>query len=119
MMNIEHIVKDTSIKVKYIIIPIRNLQISAVSRLNNGINNGGLWNAYDELSQIKFYKNILTNYIYISTKYDVNTIYIDFDKMINNKIYLFNKLKNILDEKNIEFDNFSNVYDEVSLSCKP
>lgn len=119
MMNIEHIVRDTSIKVKYVIIPIRNLQISALSRLNNGINNGGLWNAYDELSQIKFYKNILTNYIYISTKYDVNTIYIDFDKMINDKIYLFNKLKNILYEKNIKFENFSNVYDEVSLSCKP
>ena len=77
-----------------------------------------LWCANDELSQIEFYKNILTNYIIISTKYDINTIFIDFDKMINDKIYLFNKLKNILDEKNIDLEKFSCVYDEVSLSSK-
>ena len=47
--------------------------------------NGGLWGVVDELSQIDFYKNILTNYIFISTKYDINTIFIDFNKMINDK----------------------------------
>jgi hypothetical protein len=39
--------------------------------------------------------------------------------MINDKIYLFNKLKKILDEKNIDLEIFSRVYDEVSLSSKP
>lgn len=33
--------------------------------------------------------------------------------MIKNKQYLFNKLKNILDEKNINFKTFSDIY-EVS-----
>jgi hypothetical protein len=119
MMDIENISKDTSIKIKNVIIPIRDLKISANSRVKHGKKNGGLWNAKDELSQIDFYKNILTNYLIISTKYDINTIFIDFDKMINDKIYLFNKLKNILDEKNIDLEIFSQVYDEVSLSCKP
>jgi hypothetical protein len=117
--DIENIAQDTSITIKYVIIPIRNLQLSAKSRLTHGENFGGLWCAKDELSQIEFYKNILTNYIIISTKYDINTICIDFDKMINDKIYLFNKLKNILDEKNIDLEKFSCVYDEVSLSSKP
>ena len=99
-MDIENISKDTSIKIKNVIIPIRDLKMSAKSRVKHGKSAGGLWNANDELSQIDFYKNILTNYIIISTKYDNNTIFIDFDKMINDKIYLFNKLKNILDEKN-------------------
>jgi len=117
--NIEDIVKDTSIKIKNIIIPIRDLELSAKSRLKHGRKNGGLWNATDKLSQINFYKNILTNYIVISTKYNINTIFIDFDKMINDKRYLFNKLKNILDEKNIDLKTFSGVYDEVSLSSKP
>jgi len=39
--------------------------------------------------------------------------------MINDKKYLFNKLKKILDEKNIDFDTYSNIYDEVSLTSKP
>ena len=119
MENIEHIVKDTSIKIKNVIIPIRALEMSAQSRVKHGKKAGGLWNAKDELSQISFYKNILTNYIFISTKYDINTIFIDFDKMINDKTYLFNKLKIILDEKNIDLETFSLVYEEVSLSSKP
>lgn len=80
IMDIETISKDTSIIIKNVIIPIRDLKISAKSRVNHGKQNGGLWNAENELSQIDFYKNILTNYIIISTKYDINTIFIDFDK---------------------------------------
>ena len=119
MENIEHVIKDTSIKIKNIIIPIRNLKKSAESRVKHGKLHGGLWNATDELSQINFYKNILTNYIVIATKYDINTIFIDFDKMINDKIYLFNKLKHILNEKHIDLDTFSRVYNEVSIISKP
>jgi hypothetical protein len=119
IQDIEHIVKDKSIKIKNIIIPIRDLEMTANSRVKHGREAGGLWNAKDKLSQINFYKNILTNYIVISTKYDINTIFIDFDKMINDKTYLFNILKNILDEKNIDLETFSRVYDEVSLSSKP
>lgn len=117
--NIEHIVKDETISIKCVIIPLRHLKMSAQSRVKHGYQNGGLWNASDEISQIEFYKNILTNYLFISTKYEINTIFIDFDKMINDKIYLFNKLKNILDEKNIDLETFSAVYDEVSLTSKP
>ncbi len=104
---------------KRCIISIRDLKLSAISRVKHGKQNGGLWNAADELSQINFYKNILTNYILISTKHDINTTFIDFDKMVNDKAYLFNKLTNILREKNIDFETFSRVYDEISLTSKP
>jgi len=119
MSDIESILNDKSIIVKNVIIPIRNLKKSAMSRVKHNNQKGGLWNATDKLSQISFYKDILTNYIYISTKYDISTIFIDFDKMINNKTYLFNKLKIILDEKNIDFKTFSKIYDTVSLTSKP
>ena len=119
MSDIEKIIQDKSITIKNVIIPIRDLNISAKSRVKHGYENGGLWCANDELSQINFYKNILTNYIFISTKYDINTIFIDFDRMINDKTYFFFKLKIILDEKNIGLDDFSLIYDEVSLSSKP
>ncbi len=118
--DIDNIVMNKSIKIKYVIIPIRDLKLSAISRVNHGKGkDGGLWNAIDETSQINFYKNILTNYLLISTKHEINTIFIDFDKMINDKQYLFNKLENILNEKNIEFETFSCVFDEVSLNSKP
>lgn len=119
MVNIENIMKDPSVKIKTIILPVRNYKQSAKSRVKHGNKPGGLWCATDEASQINFYKHIMSNYMYIMTKYDINTIFIDFDKMINNKTYLFNKLKNILDEKNISFETFSNIYDEVSLNSKP
>lgn len=114
MANIENIIKDESIKIKKIIIPIRDYESSAISRVSHNKNKGGLWNATDKKSQIEYYKDIISNYIYISTKYDINTIFIDFGKMVNNKKYLFNKIKSIIDEKNINFKFFCDVYDEIS-----
>jgi len=49
------------------------------------------------------------------TKYEINTIFIDFDKMISDKAYLYNKLSSVLNEKNISFDIFSTIYDEITL----
>lgn len=119
LSNIKIILEDTSVIIKTVIIPIRDLKSSAMSRLKNNNSTGGLWNAVDESSQIQYYKDILTNYLYFMTKYDINTIFIDFDKMITDRKYLFDKIKNILDEKNIDFEVFSNVYDTVSLTSKP
>jgi hypothetical protein len=118
--QIKNIVEDSTIKIKTIIIPIRDFKLSAISRKNNGSRvPGGLWNANTVENQIDYYKNIMTDYVHIMTKYDINTIFLDFDKMISDKIYLFNKIKNILDEKNIDFYLFSSVYDEVTLTSKP
>ena len=119
MIEMENIIKDPLIKIKAVIIPIRDFKSSALSRVKHNNIKGGLWNAVDEETQIQFYKDILSNYIYIMTKYDINTIFIDFEKMINDKNYLFNKIKFILDENNIDFHTFCNVYDEVSINSSP
>jgi hypothetical protein len=116
--NISLILQDTSIKIKLIIIPIRNYKLSAISRTNHKNKTGGLWNANDEKTQIQFYNKIISNYIFFMTKYEINTIFLDFDKMVNDKSYLFDKLKFIFHEKNINFDMFSSIYDEVSLTSK-
>ena len=116
--QIPEIISDKTVKIKTIIIPIRDYKLSAKSRVSHAQNCGGLWNATDEETQIQYYKDILTNYIYYMTKYDIHTIFIDFDKMVSDKEYLFNKIKSILDEKNIDFDVFSNIYDEVTLTSK-
>jgi hypothetical protein len=46
--NIAHILADTSVKIKTIIIPIRDYELSAISRVNHGTQNGGLWNAVNK-----------------------------------------------------------------------
>ena len=52
------------------------------------------------------------------TKYNIPTIFLDFDIMISEPKYLFDKLENILNEKNISFDEFLNVFQIVSKTCK-
>ncbi len=117
ILNIHNIIDNH--KIKFVIIPIRDLILSAKSRVNNCNETGGLWNAIDEEEQIVFYNKIIANYIYIMTKYDIPTIFIDFDKMISDEEYLFNKLKIILDEKNINFEFFSNMYKIASETSRP
>jgi hypothetical protein len=117
--NIKFILEDPSVIIKKVIIPIRDLRMSAKSRVKHNKSNGGLLDATDEESQIKYYNKVLANYMYFMTKHDIDTIFIDFDRMISDKAYLFNKIKSILDEKNISFERFCDVYDEVSLTSKP
>lgn len=119
LTEIKDIVQKPNIKIKKVIIPLRDLTLSARSRVKHGNQKGGLWNATNEKSQIDFYKNALTRYLLISTKYDIDTIYLDFDRMVNDYRYLYNKLKTILDEKNIDLEKFRLVYDEVSANSKP
>lgn len=119
MHNINHIIQDKTVKIKYVIIPIRDLKHSAMSRAKNGNNNGELVNATDEATQLQYYKDILTNYLYCMTKYELNTVFIDFDKMVKCPHYLFDKLKVILEEKSINYEEFYTVYNEVTNISKP
>jgi hypothetical protein len=105
-------------KIKQVIIPIRNLEASAKSRASRSKENGGLWNAENEKEQLEFYKNILSNYLEYMVKHDIPTLFLDFDQMVNNKYYLFVKIKHILDEREITFEKFSEVYTEASESSR-
>jgi hypothetical protein len=118
------ILNDSRIKIKYLIVPIRKYEDSASSRAFNtsigGINcNGGFWDASNEEEQLAIYHKEMANLIYLTTKHDIKVIFLDFDKMISNQEYLFEKLKIILDEKNIQFELFSNIYKEAELTSKP
>jgi hypothetical protein len=124
LQDIEQIVNDPSVKIQTIILPIRDFVTSARSRVH--IANvaqlkhapGGLWGAVDEASQIEFYKDIFIQYMYTMTKYDIPTIFLDFDRMVQDKTYLFEKLQSILVEKQVDFALFCRVYDEVSGTSK-
>jgi hypothetical protein len=116
---IESIINDPSVRIKCIILPIRKYQESAKSRVGHGTNYGGLWNASNEDEQCQFYNKLMANYMYIMTKHDIPTIFLDFDRMIHSKEYLFEKLKGLFTEKAITFDTFSDIYEKVSLTSRP
>jgi len=80
---------------------------------------GGLWNASTEDEQLEFYHTLMANYIYLMTKYNIPTIFINFERMITDKQYLFTILRSVLEEKQIDFDLFSTIYDDVSRTSKP
>ena len=50
----------------------------------------------------------MANYIYTMIKYDIPTLFLDFDKMTTDKNYLFEQLRFILDEHNINTEEFIN-----------
>jgi len=108
-----------SIIIKCVILPIRKYEESAKSRVRHGTAAGGLWNASNEDEQCQFYNKIMANYMYIMTKHDIPTIFLDFDRMIHSKEYLFEKLKGLFTEKAISFDTFSDIYEKVSLTSRP
>jgi len=116
---------DFNINIEYMIIPIRDYNKSAKSRLKNGIDindtipGGSIGNVIDESSQVLYYNKIMSEYLYYMVKYDIPTIFIDFEKMISDKLYLYNKLKVVLDKKNISIDNFNKYYDIATESSKP
>jgi hypothetical protein len=120
LRDIEKIVKDKNTIIKCVLIPIREYAASAKSRARHGINRGGgLWNAETEDEQLDFYHEMMANYVYVMTKYDIPTIFIDFQRMISDKQYLFTTLQSFMKEKEIGFESFSSIYDNVSLSCQP
>jgi len=117
--TIENIYNDDKYNIKYVIIPIRDYRKSAMSRVSHKNNKGGLWKAKDLSQQILYYNKIMSNYIYMMAKYEINTILLDFDKMVNDSQYLYDKLKIILDEKDITFDKFLEEYNFASETSKP
>jgi hypothetical protein len=64
----------------------------------------------DRFDQESYYEKHLALYIQCMVKYEIPTIFIDFNKMINSPQYLYEKLKIILDEKNISLEMFNKAY---------
>jgi hypothetical protein len=118
VFDIENILNE--VKIKYMIIPVRNFQDSAMSRVKNGQGRcGGLWESSDLESQVIFYNKITTKYLLFMVKYDIKTIFIDFDRMVTNPKYLYDILNPILDEHNIDFATYLDAYNISSETSKP
>ena len=115
---IKEVIRD--VKIKMFIIPVRDYNLAAESRVKNKeYRNGGLWNAKNKEEQVLFYHKIISEYVLLMAKHEIPTLFLDFDKMVSDKVYLFNKLNVILSEKNISIEKFASVYDNASESSAP
>jgi len=115
--NIEEIVNKY--KIELVIIPVRNYEKSAISRVRHENNCGGLWNADNYDNQLVFFHKIIANYLYCMTKYEIPTIFLDFDKMTNQPYYLYEKLGSIFKKNSINYSFYLKEYNFASETSKP
>ncbi|QKF94462.1 hypothetical protein QKU48_gp1004 [Fadolivirus algeromassiliense] len=104
-------------KIELVIVPMRDLNESAQSRVNNGKKAGGLFNATDLKSQVAYYNKALDILKTDCNKNNIPILFIEFNKMISNSEYLFNLLKPVIN--NISFQAFNDAYIRASEMSKP
>jgi len=110
LINADDVVKR--VKVKHMIVPIRDYEKSAESRVRLGNERGGLWDATNKEEQIQVYYRMMSKYMYDMVKYDIPTIFLDFDRMVTSSQYLYEKLYPMLDR--IDYETFHRVYEETN-----
>ena len=114
--HIKNVMK--TVKVKYMIIPIQDYEKSAESREKLGGLRGGLWEASNKEEQIKSYYKMMSEYMLNMVRYDIPTIFLDFDRMVSSSEYLYEKLKSMMEEENVEFEKFDKKFQEVNFIQK-
>jgi hypothetical protein len=108
------------IAVSSVIIPIRNYTQSATYRNKHQNNEGGLWGgAIDVPSQETFFHRILAEYLVSMAKCDIPTVFLDFERMVTDDMYLFHRLKVIL-PPTVSSGTFKQAFrDATTSSSKP
>lgn len=109
---INDVVMETDID--WMIIPVRDYEDAALSRykLGSGVR-GGLWDATNATDQMYMYWRIMAKYIKKMVKYQIPTIFLDFDRMIISQRYTYDKLKPVLGD--VTFANFKIAYTKATL----
>jgi hypothetical protein len=129
--ELEKFINEKKICIKYLIVPIRDLYSAAESRRKiqkEGKNfnfssseniPGGLWGTKDPEMQEQFLMKMFYKLIFLSVKYDLKIIFLDFPKIINDPEYLRQKLLPLFKFSmrfKLRKKKFHRIY---SLVCKP
>jgi len=112
----------------FVIIPIRKFEESAKSRERNHNNktSGNYHGATNRGERVKSYfdqlendQRIIANYVYFMTKFEIETIFLNFERMTTDPQYLFDKVSKVLSFKNVNFDLFYENYTIASEQSRP
>lgn len=106
------------------IIPIRKAEDVAKSRARLGNGPGGFWPKVivkNEADQLDMNHKMLSEFLHVATELGIedNIIYLDFKRMNEDSIYVFNKLKFLFDKYSIGFAKFEQAYDTATKLSKP
>lgn len=111
---LKNMAKINSNYIHTVVIPIRNFERSAKSREYYKNFEGGLIdNATNYKEQIVIYNDYIATFIQQMVLHELPTIFIDFEKMIKDPVYLYNKLLPTFSVQNkltITQDFFNNCY---------
>lgn len=117
------------VDVEYVVIPMRNFEKSAQSReryRNYAL--GGFWNASTCSEQIEYYHKLISEYILLMAQHDIPTIFLDFERMVNDPVYLYQRLSPLLihrtdseseSGRKISFDEFVIGYHIAHSTSRP
>jgi len=105
--------KQKDYPIKDVIIPIREYNLCAESRARHGKTNGGLiGKCKNKEEQIRYDYQSLAIFLKTAAKYDVPFTLLDFDRMVSDPNYLFNKIKHTLTD--VTFEQFKKAYTKAS-----
>ena len=99
------------------ILPIRNYDESAKSRSKYKKCGGFCAGAKNTEEQTMLYHKGIAETIYYASKYSIDLIILNFDKMISDSLYLFNKTSFLLN--NTTYENFVEKYNLTTELSKP
>ena len=101
--------------IRCIIIPIRDYEQCAKSRERHGLNKPGGLHGGCQNKKDQFLYDITSLAIYLKTmvEYNIDTLFLNFDQMIENPEYLFNKINHLF-INNVTYDKFLVAYRKAS-----
>lgn len=100
--------------ISWVVIPIRDFAKSAKSREYHNKDAGGLMGgAKNWQEQVSVYNNYMSRYIQDMVKYEIPSVFIDFEKMTQDPNYLYHKLK-VTFRKDIPYSIFDDCYKRAS-----
>lgn len=92
------------------IVPIRNFEEVSKSRARLGTGMGGFWpnNIKNKDEQLAFNYKMLSDFLNTTTELGIEdkVVYLSFERICADPIYVFNKLKFLLDKYGIGLDDF-------------
>jgi len=105
--------KEKDYPIEDVIIPIRDYNLSAKSRESYGKANGGLiGQCKNKEEQIRYDYQSIAMFLSTAAKYDISFTLLDFDKMVSDSNYLYNKIKHTLD--GVTLEQFKQAYTKAS-----